>query len=149
MAAASSNEWQLSVEQREDTIARLAKNLASMTFFSGGSIPDSEALRLAKDFEKKAYTVARVEARTTTGVRPQAETFYAYARCGLACVRLSEHLRTAKDCTRLLLYVASLVPYRHLAQQLLHEWPDYILYTRIREEPIVSQEACLFGPGSV
>ncbi|KAK9822823.1 hypothetical protein WJX81_005289 [Elliptochloris bilobata] len=80
MAAAAHQEWQLSAEQRDDTVARVAQNLASLTFFAGGSVPDSEALRLATEFEKKAYTVARVEARTTTGTRPHAETFAAYTR---------------------------------------------------------------------
>ena len=92
--AESSDEWLLSAEQREDTVTRVAQNLASLTFFAGGSVPDSEARRLAAEFEKKAYTVARVEARTTTGMRPHAETFAAYTRCapvvrkiGQACWR--------------------------------------------------------------
>ena len=93
--AASDGEWALSAEQREDTIIRVSQNLASMTFFAGGSIPDSEARRLAAEFEKKAYTVARVEARTTTGMRPHAETFAAYTRCAAVVRGLSKLISAA------------------------------------------------------
>lgn len=93
--AASDVEWALSAEQREDTIQRVAQNLASMTFFAGGSIADSEARRLAAEFEKKAYTVARVEARTTTGMRPHAETFAAYTRCAAVLQELSKLMSAA------------------------------------------------------
>ena len=93
--AACDGEWALSAEQREDTTTRVAQNLASMAFFAGGSIPDTEARRLAAEFERKAYTVARVEARTTTGTRPHAETFAAYTRCAAVLRGLSELMSAA------------------------------------------------------
>jgi len=86
MAAADEQEWQLSAAQRADTVVRVAQSLTAMAFHSGGRVSDDEAQRLATEFEKKAYTVARVEARTTTGVRPHAETLAAYTRCVLQCL---------------------------------------------------------------
>ena len=41
-------------------------NIASMAFFRGTPIPDAAAAAAAAAAEKKAYTTARVEARTTT-----------------------------------------------------------------------------------
>ncbi len=71
----SAEEWQLSAEQRADTIARIKASMASMYFFQGGNIGQIQDLRaIAEMIEKKAYTVAQVEAKTTTGVRPHHET---------------------------------------------------------------------------
>lgn len=73
-------EWSLSDAQRADTIARVRANMSSLAFFRGKPLPpevvDVEAIAV----EKKAYTVAKVEARTTTGVRPHSETLKAYVR---------------------------------------------------------------------
>ena len=62
MAAAA--EWALSPEQRADTVDRVAKNISAMAFFRGQPIPDGDVQAAAEAVEKKAYTVARVEART-------------------------------------------------------------------------------------
>jgi len=97
MAAANEEEWQLSTAQRADTVARVAQSLTAMAFHSGGRVSDDEAQRLATEFEKKAYTVARVEARTTTGVRPHAETLAAYTRCVLHCLYHLECCRHKKS----------------------------------------------------
>eukprot|EP00887_Chlorella_sp_A99_P001191 scaffold14.g1191.t1 len=51
-----------------------------MAFFRGAPVDDDTAREAAVAVEKKAYTVARVEARTTTGVRPHHETMKAYVR---------------------------------------------------------------------
>lgn len=75
------DDWQLSDEQRQETIARVTANIASLAFFRGKTITGDVSASTAEAIEKKAYTVARVEARTTTGVRPHAETLEAYTRC--------------------------------------------------------------------
>lgn len=62
-------DWALSEAQRQETVARMANNIGSLAFFRGSPIPDDIAAAAAAAVEKKAYTVARVEARTTTGVR--------------------------------------------------------------------------------
>jgi len=67
-------EWSLADEQRADTIARIRSNLACMAFFNGSPLPPDVVEAAAVAVEKKAYTVARVEARTTTGMRPHYET---------------------------------------------------------------------------
>lgn len=68
-------EWHLSDDQRADTVERIKKNMFNMYFFS------NETDRIMCDMgtiaaviEKKAYTVAKVEAKTTTGFRPHHET---------------------------------------------------------------------------
>jgi Ran GTPase-activating protein (RanGAP) involved in mRNA processing and transport len=79
-------EWQLSSEQRADTVERIKENLATMHFFSGkpraevAEVAEVHLGRLAGSLEKRAYTVATVESRTTTGFRPHHETLKAYAR---------------------------------------------------------------------
>lgn len=62
-------EWALSDAQRQETVARVANNISAMAFFRGTPIADDVVQTAAAAAEKKAYTVARVEARTTTGVR--------------------------------------------------------------------------------
>ena len=62
-------EWALFDAQRQETVTRVANNISAMAFFSGSPIPDDVVQAAAAAVEKKAYTVARVEARTTTGVR--------------------------------------------------------------------------------
>lgn len=69
MTAEAAQEWALSEAQRAETVARMAKNIGSLAFFRGAPIADDVAAAAAAAVEKKAYTVARVEARTTTGVR--------------------------------------------------------------------------------
>ncbi len=73
-------EWQLSREQRADTVERIKSNLASMHFFTGKPRADVDLRGLASSLEKRAFTVATVESRTTTGFRPHHETLKAYAR---------------------------------------------------------------------
>lgn len=62
-------EWALSDSQRQETVRRLAQNVSAMAFFRVAPIADDAVAAAAAAIEKKAYTVARVEARTTTGVR--------------------------------------------------------------------------------
>lgn len=69
MTVEAAQEWALSDAQRAETVARMAKNIGSLAFFRGAPIADDVAAAAAAAVEKKAYTVARVEARTTTGVR--------------------------------------------------------------------------------
>jgi Ran GTPase-activating protein (RanGAP) involved in mRNA processing and transport len=73
-------EWKLSQAQRADTIERITANLANMHFFSGKPHTDADLRALASTLEKRAFTVATVESRTTTGFRPHHETLKAYAR---------------------------------------------------------------------
>jgi WPP domain len=73
-------EWELSQEQRQETVQRLANNIAALLFAKDLKIKSDEAAAAAEAVERKAYTVARVEACTTTGVRPHAETLQAYTR---------------------------------------------------------------------
>lgn len=76
----SDQEWSLSSDQRKSTVARVAANISSIAFSKGQHFPDADAERAAENAERKAYTVARVEAKTTTGVRPHSETYEAYTR---------------------------------------------------------------------
>jgi hypothetical protein len=62
-------DWALSDGQRQETVGRAANNISAMAFFAGSPIADDVVQAAAAAIEKKAYTVARVEARTTTGVR--------------------------------------------------------------------------------
>ncbi|KAL3151845.1 hypothetical protein ABBQ38_012810 [Trebouxia sp. C0009 RCD-2024] len=73
-------EWSLSADQRKSTVSRVAANIATIAFSQGEQISDADAERAAENAERKAYTVARVEAQTTTGVRPHSETYEAYTR---------------------------------------------------------------------
>ncbi|KAK9804382.1 hypothetical protein WJX72_010405 [[Myrmecia] bisecta] len=73
-------DWSLTEEDRKETVDRIRNNIATLGFTHGKSISEDQAARAAVAIEKKAYTVARVEARTTTGIRPHAETFKAYTR---------------------------------------------------------------------
>ena len=74
-------EWFLSSDQRKSTVSRVAANIATIAFSQGQQVSDSDAKKAAENAERKAYTVARVEAKTTTGVRPHSETYEAYTRC--------------------------------------------------------------------
>ena len=78
---AEQTDWSLSSDQRKSTVSRVAANIATLAFSRGQQISDSDAERAAENAERKAYTVARVEAKTTTGVRPHSETYEAYTRC--------------------------------------------------------------------
>jgi Ran GTPase-activating protein (RanGAP) involved in mRNA processing and transport len=79
--AIDESSWQLTEQQRADTVSRLAANLASLAFFRDRQpLGDGAALDAARDIERRAYTAAQVSARTTTGHRPRAETTSAYAR---------------------------------------------------------------------
>ena len=77
---AEQTDWSLSSDQRKSTVSRVAANIATIAFSHGQQLSDSDAERAAENAERKAYTVARVEAKTTTGVRPHAETYEAYTR---------------------------------------------------------------------
>ena len=78
-------EWRLSDEQRADTVARIRTNISSMSFFRGAPQAPEAVATAAAAIEKKAYTVARVEASTTTGMRPHRETLKVHNRRGAVC----------------------------------------------------------------
>ena len=80
-AMADQDAWSLKDDQRAETVRRVAENMASLAFTRGVEMNDSSAQELAVTVEKKAYNVARVESRTTTGVRPASESLKSYARC--------------------------------------------------------------------
>lgn len=67
-------DWSLTDAQRSDTVVRIRANMSSMAFFRGTPLAPEIVEAAAVAVEKKAYTVARVEARTTTGFRPHHET---------------------------------------------------------------------------
>ena len=73
-------EWSLSDEQRAETVARITQSIANLAFSQGNSIEDAEAQHTATIVEKKAYTVAQVESRTTTSIRPHSDSLKAYTR---------------------------------------------------------------------
>lgn len=88
---ATMEEWSLSDDQRADTIERIKMNMYSMYFFSNETDPTVLDMgSIAAVIEKKAYTVAKVEAKTTTGFRPHHETLKVfeihYTYVGLLCV---------------------------------------------------------------
>lgn len=80
MAASPADDWSLDQATREATVSRLSANLVSMAFARGAALDVAAAQDKAKNAERRAYTTAQVESRTTTGVRPHAETLRAYAR---------------------------------------------------------------------
>lgn len=73
----TTEEWTLSNDQRSDAVNRLRSNMSTMAFFRGSSMTEDLLAAAAVAIEKKAFTVARVEARTTTGMRPHHETLKA------------------------------------------------------------------------
>ncbi len=77
--------WALSDEQRAETITRITQSIANLAFSQGRSIDDAEAQETATQVEKRAYTVAQVESRTTTGIRPHSDSLKAYTRHVPAC----------------------------------------------------------------
>ena len=74
------DDWSLTDAARADTVARLAANMTALAFGRGGALEETDSRAAAAAAEKKAYTTARVEARTTTGNRPATETAAAYTR---------------------------------------------------------------------
>ena len=70
----AAEDWALTEAQRQETVSRVRDSISGLAFFRGAKLPDAEVAAAAEAAEKKAYTVARVEARTTTGVRPHHET---------------------------------------------------------------------------
>ena len=82
--ASDGGPWSLDAACREETISRLTANIASLAFAKGVSIALEDARSAAVTAEKRAYTVAGVESRTTTGYRPRSESLRAYTRCSHA-----------------------------------------------------------------
>ncbi len=80
MTVLADAEWSLTDEQRQETVHRVQTNISSIAFFRNAAIPEDIAEQAAIWCEKKAYTVAKVEARVTTGFRPNHETLKAYIR---------------------------------------------------------------------
>ena len=78
-------EWALSDEQRAETVTRITQSIANLAFSQGRNIDDAEAQETANKVEKKAYTVAHVESRTTTGIRPHSDSLKAYTRHVSVC----------------------------------------------------------------
>jgi hypothetical protein len=75
-----SDDWALPDDVRAATASRLALNMTALAFSRGATLDEATAAAAAVGAERKAYTTARVEARTTTGVRPGPETAAAYTR---------------------------------------------------------------------
>lgn len=73
-------QWELTRTQRDDMVHRLTANIASLAFAQGFSMALEDAQSAAESAEKKAYTVASVESRTTSGQRPHSESLKAYTR---------------------------------------------------------------------
>ncbi|KAK9827462.1 hypothetical protein WJX74_003728 [Apatococcus lobatus] len=73
-------EWSLSDAQRVETVKRIATSITNLSFSQGHSVAETVAADAAATVEKKAYTVAKFESKTTTGYRPHNETLKAYAR---------------------------------------------------------------------
>ncbi len=80
--ASTDGAWALDAASREETISRLTANIASLAFAKGVSVALEDARSAAISAEKRAYNVAGVESRTTTGYRPQSESLRAYTRSG-------------------------------------------------------------------
>lgn len=72
--------WSLSDAQRQETVSRITTSIINLTFSQGHSLSETVAAKAAASVEKKAYTVASFESKTTTGFRPHNETLKAYAR---------------------------------------------------------------------
>jgi large subunit ribosomal protein L31/Ran GTPase-activating protein 1 len=70
----TTEDWTLTDAQRAETVARIRTNVSTMAFFRSAPLPADLVEAAAVAVERKAYTVARVEARTTTGMRPHHET---------------------------------------------------------------------------
>lgn len=83
-------------------MSRVAANIATIAFSQGQQISDADAERAAENAEQKAYTVARVEAQTTTGVRPHSETYEAYTRklAALVLQAVSQASKQAQSATQ-------------------------------------------------
>ena len=77
----SASAWQLSPDQRKETVRRTAENLFALAYCHKKPISDKYAREVAEDIEEKACTVARIESQTTTGYRPADESERAYTRC--------------------------------------------------------------------
>ena len=73
-------QWSLSDAQRQETVGRITTSIINLSFSQGHSLPEKVAADAATTVEKKAYTVAKFESKTTTGYRPHNETLKAYAR---------------------------------------------------------------------
>ncbi len=73
-------QWSLSDGQRQETVDRITTSIINLSFSQGHSLSETVAVGAAATAEKKAYTVARFESRTTSGYRPHIETLKAYTR---------------------------------------------------------------------
>jgi hypothetical protein len=93
MGSTGPQQWELTADQRAVTVERITASITNLAFARGVSLPLDYARQAASKAEKKAYTVAQVESRTTTGVRPEAESLAAYTRWKCTCSR--QHVATA------------------------------------------------------
>ena len=73
----TTDDWILTDAQRAETVARIRANMSTIAFFRSAPLPAEVVEAATTAIERKAYTVARVEARTTTGMRPHHETLKA------------------------------------------------------------------------
>ena len=73
-------QWQLTAEQRANTVSRVTESIINLAFARVVSLSVEDARAAAAAAEKTAYTTAQVESRTTTGIRPPLESLQAYAR---------------------------------------------------------------------
>lgn len=74
------NVWQLTADQRAETVRRTAENLFALAYSRKKPVSDKQAREAAEQIEEKAYTVAKIESQTTTGHRPAHESERAYTR---------------------------------------------------------------------
>lgn len=87
-------QWTLTRAQRDEVVLRLTANIASLAFAQGVSMRLEDAQSAAETAETKAYTVASVESRTTSGQRPHSESLQAYTRHAAAARLMLAHSAT-------------------------------------------------------
>ncbi len=72
--------WQLGRDERNETVRRVAENLFSLAYSRKKAVSDKDAREIAQQIEERAYNTARIESKTTTGLRPADESLRAYTR---------------------------------------------------------------------
>jgi len=91
-------EWELSDVARASAREGLTGAIRSLAELKGVKIEEESALTKAKTLEEKAYTAAKVDSRTTTGRRPDAETTQIYARkAGNLVIQVVEAIQRGDD----------------------------------------------------
>jgi WPP domain len=86
--------WCLSEDERAAIVTRAAAGISSMSFFYEKTVDDNIAQATAKSIERRAYTRALVESRTTTGVRPKCVFPRSGAAMGARCTAVLQASRS-------------------------------------------------------